>query len=62
MNRPSLKNSESLLTPRESEVKKLKDQRWTNREIATTLQISENTVESHVSNIYRKLREHCDNE
>ncbi len=43
------------LTRREQEVLQLIADGWTNREIATRLVLSENTVRRHVSNILSKL-------
>lgn len=43
------------LTPRETEVIALLPAGHTNREIANQLAIKENTVESHLDRIYRKL-------
>lgn len=44
------------LTPREVEIIKLIGQGFTNREIAQTLGISEQTVKNHVSSILRRLQ------
>jgi ATP/maltotriose-dependent transcriptional regulator MalT len=46
---------EALLTPRELEVLRLVAAGHTNRDIGTTLGISERTVERHVSNFFDKL-------
>ena len=46
------------LTDRELEVLKLVAQGMSNREIATELYISENTVKNHVRNILEKLQLH----
>ncbi len=43
------------LTPREKEVLSLVAKGYTNRDIADTLKISENTVKKHLSNIMEKL-------
>ena len=43
------------LTPRELEVVKLIAEAYTNRQIATTLKVSEKTVESHRANVLSKL-------
>jgi DNA-binding NarL/FixJ family response regulator len=43
------------LTPREVEVLRLVAAGRTNREIATSLTISEKTVEQHLLNLYQKL-------
>jgi DNA-binding NarL/FixJ family response regulator len=43
------------LTPREEEVVKLIAEAYTNAEIASLLHLSEKTVESHRSNVLRKL-------
>ena len=45
-----------LLTSREKEIVKLILQGDTNRDIATHLFISENTLKTHIRNIYRKLK------
>jgi DNA-binding NarL/FixJ family response regulator len=44
------------LTPRELEVAQLVVERHTNPEIARTLVLSEKTIETHMRNIFRKLR------
>jgi DNA-binding NarL/FixJ family response regulator len=44
-----------LLTPREQEVLALLTEGYTNKEIATKLFISEKTVKSHLSNIFKRL-------
>jgi DNA-binding NarL/FixJ family response regulator len=43
------------LSPREQEVVKLIAEAFTNRQIAETLHVSEKTVESHRTNVFRKL-------
>jgi len=48
--------SPNLLTRREWEVLKLVADTKSNREVAKELCISENTVEQHLRNIYRKLK------
>lgn len=47
-----------LLSKRETEVLKLVAKEYSNKEIATTLFISERTVESHRKNIFRKTNTH----
>ncbi len=51
-----LENKLENLTPREVEIIKLIGQGYTNREIAQTLGISEQTVKNHVSSILRRLQ------
>lgn len=46
---------EALLTPKEREVYKLLRKGMKRREIAVTLCLSENTVKTHVRNLYNKL-------
>jgi DNA-binding NarL/FixJ family response regulator len=46
---------EGPLTPRELEVVKLIAEAYTNRQIASTLKLSEKTVESHRANVFSKL-------
>jgi DNA-binding NarL/FixJ family response regulator len=48
-------NIASRLTPREREVLRKISEGLTNKEIALSLSVSENTVKSHVRNILRKL-------
>jgi DNA-binding NarL/FixJ family response regulator len=48
-------DSEGVLTPREREVLKLIAEGNTNQEVAAALHLSKKTVESHRSNIMRKL-------
>jgi DNA-binding NarL/FixJ family response regulator len=43
------------LTPRELEIVKLIAEAYTNRQIASTLKLSEKTVESHRANVFSKL-------
>jgi DNA-binding NarL/FixJ family response regulator len=49
------RESESPLTPREQEVLRLVGEGKRNPEIAHTLDISENTVKTHISSLMRKL-------
>ncbi len=50
-------NSEKkeLLTPRELEIVRLVSQGFTNKEIGTTMFISDRTVKSHLNHIFKKL-------
>lgn len=50
-------SSEEILTGREREVLELVAQRYTNKEIATRLNISEYTVKNHLRNILAKLHQ-----
>src|SRR5262245_58376230 len=57
---PELVKSEATsLTPREREVVQLVAEGRTNKEVATTLNISVKTAETHRTNIMRKLDCHC---
>ena len=49
------RESDSPLTPREQEVLRLVGEGKRNPEIAHTLDISENTVKTHISSLMRKL-------
>ncbi|OIQ22255.1 MAG: hypothetical protein BM549_07095 [Lacinutrix sp. MedPE-SW] len=51
----TIKNRKTLLSFRETEIMQLIAKGQTNKEIALTLHISENTVKYHVKNIYTKL-------
>ena len=51
-------DSLALLTRREREVANLLERRFTSRQIATELHLSERTVDKHVANILRKLDLH----
>ena len=44
-----------LLSPREADVARLAQERMSVEEIATTLYVSQNTVKTHLQNVYRKL-------
>jgi DNA-binding NarL/FixJ family response regulator len=48
-------DAHGLLTPREREVLDLIAGGLTSRQIASRLRVSERTIESHVTNLYRKL-------
>jgi DNA-binding NarL/FixJ family response regulator len=52
------KSSEAVLTAAEKRVLTLVSQAMTNREIASSLEISSATVKRHLENILRKLRVH----
>src|SRR5207248_5852854 len=52
---PAESNGQSPLTGRETEILRLVSTGMSNREIATTLVLSEHTVHRHVANILRKL-------
>jgi DNA-binding NarL/FixJ family response regulator len=52
---PSGSNGDSPLSPRETEVLRLVAAGLSNREIASSLVLSEHTVHRHVANILRKL-------
>jgi DNA-binding NarL/FixJ family response regulator len=52
---PAARNGHSPLTSRETEVLRLVASGLKNREIATSLVVSEHTVHRHVANILRKL-------
>lgn len=47
-----------MLTKRQFEILKLIAQGKQNKEIALMLNISENTVEQHITSIYKKLEAH----
>ena len=55
---PSASTQATTLTRREQEVTNLLERRFTSRQIASELHISEHTVEKHVANILRKLKLH----
>jgi DNA-binding NarL/FixJ family response regulator len=48
--------SNGALTPREREVLRCLARGWTNKEIADALYISEKTVKSHLTSIFKKLK------
>jgi predicted ATPase/DNA-binding CsgD family transcriptional regulator len=54
----SAEESPPTLTRREREVANLLERRFTNRQIASQLHLSERTVDKHVANILRKLNLH----
>jgi predicted ATPase/DNA-binding SARP family transcriptional activator/DNA-binding CsgD family transcriptional regulator len=54
----SAEESPPTLTRREREVANLLERRFTNRQIASKLHLSERTVDKHVTNILRKLNLH----
>jgi DNA-binding NarL/FixJ family response regulator len=54
----ALANSHSIITAREREVLQLLAQGCTNREIATALRLSVQTVGTHIKAIYGKLEVH----
>ena len=55
---PSASTHATTLTRREREVANLLERRFTSRQIASELHISEHTVDKHVANILRKLNLH----
>jgi predicted ATPase/DNA-binding SARP family transcriptional activator/DNA-binding CsgD family transcriptional regulator len=55
---PSASTQATTLTRREQEVANLLERRFTSRQIASELHISEHTVDRHVANILRKLNLH----
>ena len=54
----SAEKTPSTLTRREREVANLLERRFTTRQIAAKLHLSERTVDNHVANILRKLNLH----
>lgn len=52
----SQKISTSLLTPKEAEILQFLTERFTNKQIAVALDISEGTVKWHVKNMFSKLK------
>lgn len=54
--RSSPQTSRGLLTPRQRQVLELAGNRYTNKEIGSQLDISENTVKFHLAKVYSKLR------
>jgi DNA-binding NarL/FixJ family response regulator len=59
---PSADQPPVALTPREKEVALLVAQEMTNRQIASTLTLSEHTVATHVRNVLKKLGLHSRNQ
>lgn len=55
VNPPKPKNSIDMLTPREQEVARVVGAGKTNRQIAAQMKITESTVKSHLSRIFKKL-------
>lgn len=54
----TVSNGEEMLTARENQVLELLRKRYSNREMAQVLRISESTVKFHVSNVLMKLKAH----
>jgi DNA-binding CsgD family transcriptional regulator len=61
-NEPSADQPPVALTPREKEVALLVAQNMSNRQIASTLTLSEHTVATHVRNVLKKLGLHSRNQ
>jgi len=59
---PSAEQPPISLTPREKEVALLVAQEMSNRQIASTLTLSEHTAATHVRNVLKKLRLHSRNQ
>lgn len=54
-NRANIMDALNSLTERELEILEILSQGKSNKEIAHSLEISENTIEQHLRNIYEKL-------
>jgi len=54
----TISSGEEMLTARENQVLELLRKRYSNREMARLLRISESTVKFHVSNVLMKLKAH----
>ncbi len=61
-NTSELPNGETLLTPKEKMVLQYISRGYSNKEIASSLEISPHTVASHIKRIYRKLEVNSRNE
>ncbi len=61
-NASELPNGETLLTPKEKMVLQYISRGYSNKEIASSLEISPHTVASHIKRIYRKLEVNSRNE
>ena len=55
LNKPDLADRRSPLTAREQQVLTLSNEGWSNKEIASRLQISPSTVKNHIHSILQKL-------
>ena len=50
---------EAQLTARENEILHLLAQGYTNKEIASQIEVGVSTVRTHIEHIYEKLHVHC---